>query len=325
MTDIESSPSTSSKRQRDEAGEGGTSNAAGGGGGADEQEAEDEEMLIRYTHSEALKVLLSQRYLRDGWCNHDSNFDWAHMGSTSGQHTAQIFVPATVAECSQMAMAGALSAEAYTHVVSRGCRCAGVYTVCSSLFDINTDHDVNPPQDGLPCLSGQVIAFPKDNAEDIDAPLKKLSLKLSVTHNPFPFTVYFISTSHNTYLPTAQILGTLCKRTPTFSVVAVAALRQEWLGLSRPRLVGVSCPSVGGGELVRITKEAQGGRLVQGPLKGVDDEWITPKDLEGRIVVMAEYYLPPLLRRSGTSTSVAEGDGSKTKRQWSLEIGRYIV
>jgi phosphatidylinositol phospholipase C delta len=69
---------------------------------------------------------------------------------------------------------------------------------------------------------------------------------------------------------------------------------------------------------VRIMKEAWGDRLVQGPLEGVDDEWITPKDLEGRIVVMVEYHPPPLIRRSGTSTSVTEEDSSKPKRKWSL-------
>ncbi|KAJ2917304.1 hypothetical protein MD484_g3147, partial [Candolleomyces efflorescens] len=234
------------------------------------------------------------------------------------------------------------------------------------VFDIHTEHNLHPPQDALPRLSDQIVAFLRDNGEDTDAVLRRPALKPAVTHNSFPFTDYFISSSHNTYLLTAQILGTSSEEaythvlsrgcrcveidvwpsksgpivthgyTLSISVPFAKVCRaigsfldntygpynpDAKSGLDFPVLVSLEChvPLAEQGELVRIMKEAWGDRLVQGPLEGVDDEWITPKDLEGRIVVMVEYYPPPLIRRSGTSSSITEEeDSSKPKRKWSL-------
>jgi hypothetical protein len=33
------------------------------------------------------------------------------------------------------------------------------------VFDIHTEHNLHPPQDDLPRLSGQVVAFLRDNGE----------------------------------------------------------------------------------------------------------------------------------------------------------------
>ncbi|KAJ2930773.1 hypothetical protein H1R20_g6327, partial [Candolleomyces eurysporus] len=70
-TGNESFPSTSSKRKRDEAGDADASNEAGGDRGA-EPKASKKQRTEPYTHSEALKVLLSGRYCEwDDECDHE--------------------------------------------------------------------------------------------------------------------------------------------------------------------------------------------------------------------------------------------------------------
>ena len=84
-------------------------------------------------------------------------------------------------------------------------------------------------------------------------------------------------------------------------------------GLDFPVLISLEChvPVNDQAELARTMKETWGERLVVGPLPGVDDEWVTPKDLAGRIVVMVEYYAPALFNRPGP-------DGTKPERKGSL-------
>lgn len=64
-------------------------------------------------------------------------------------------------------------------------------------------------------------------------------------------------------------------------------------------------------------KEIWGDRLVQGPIEGIDDDWVTPKDLAGRIVVMVEYYPPAILNRPGAPEENVS-DPAKPSRKWSL-------
>lgn len=89
-------------------------------------------------------------------------------------------------------------------------------------------------------------------------------------------------------------------------------------GLDFPVLVSLEChvDAEGQAELAQIMKEVLGERLVQGPVDGIDDDWVTPEDLAGRIVVMVEYYPPAILNRP----SAGSGDGGEAKpgRSWSL-------
>ncbi|KAF6747522.1 phospholipase C [Ephemerocybe angulata] len=232
------------------------------------------------------------------------------------------------------------------------------------VFDIHTDHNLEPPKDPLPRLSEDVVAFLNDIGENPEALLKKPSLTPTSTDNTFPITDYFISSSHNTYLLAAQIVGkssagcythvlnrggrcveidvwpskngpivthgyTLSASVP-FSEVCKAIgsyLDDNYgpynpgspSGLDFPVLVSLEChvPPDGQTELARTMKEIWGDRVVQGPIDGVDDDWVTPKDLAGRIVVMVEYYPPAIINRPAADST---GDAviGKPTRKWSL-------
>ncbi|TEB26399.1 PLC-like phosphodiesterase [Coprinellus micaceus] len=235
------------------------------------------------------------------------------------------------------------------------------------VFDIHTEHNLHPPQDPLPRLSEEVTTFLKDNGENVDDILKKPALKPSTTDNSYPLTDYFISSSHNTYLLAAQILGkssagcythvlsrgcrcveidvwpsksgpivthgyTLSVSVPFADVCrAIGDYINETYGpynpdirsgLDFPILVSLEChvPYDQQADLAQTMKEIWGDRLVQGPIEGIDDDWVSPRDLAGRIVVMVEYYPPAILNRPAPEEDTS--GSAKPSRKWSLFASR---
>lgn len=88
--------------------------------------------------------------------------------------------------------------------------------------------------------------------------------------------------------------------------------------LDFPVLVSLEChvPYHQQSELAQIMIEIWGDRVVQGPIEGIDDDWVTPRDLAGRIVVMVEYYPPAILNRPAPEEDAS--NPSKPSRKWSL-------
>ncbi|KAH6901466.1 phospholipase C [Coprinopsis sp. MPI-PUGE-AT-0042] len=245
------------------------------------------------------------------------------------------------------------------------------------VFDIHTESNLNPPLDELPRLSDEIKQHLSSEGENADEVVKRAALKPVRTDPSFPFTDYFISSSHNTYLLAAQILGKSSAEAYThvlsrgarcveidvwpsssgpipvyhFAKVCktIGAYIDNTYGPYMPRgstysksyqpaylppsipdptaqtihphlqttdsdqitdfpvFISLEChvPVDKQSELVRIMREAN-----------VDDDKVSPKDLRGRVLVMVEYYPPPLLQRSGTTDSTASVNSRGEKKKW---------
>jgi phosphatidylinositol phospholipase C delta len=93
-------------------------------------------------------------------------------------------------------------------------------------------------------------------------------------------------------------------------------------GLDFPILVSLEChvPYDQQADLAQTMKEIWGDRLVQGRIEGIDDDWVSPRDLAGRIVVMVEYYPPAILNRPAPEEDTS--GSAKPSRKWSLFASR---
>ncbi|KAF5319692.1 hypothetical protein D9619_008546 [Psilocybe cf. subviscida] len=214
-------------------------------------------------------------------------------------------------------------------------------------FHIETAHNLEIATDNQSLrLSEDVVQFLADKEPQEDVKRRPFVLIKHVVDDTLPLTDYFVSSSHNTYLLSRQIVGkasaasythvlrrngrcveidvwpsskglivnhgyTLSRGVPFADVCA--AIEDAVTPGCWPVFVSLEChvDVQGQKELVRQMLDAWGDKLVRGRAELLDEggeEIVTPRDLRGRIVLMVEYY-PTLISGTGEHT-VGSSDSS---------------